>query len=90
MKKPTSKFASATRRTSLPSGTSAKTGVTVETPPPEPTGKFAYALIALRKQTPEERRLLMIRAGIINEDGTLTPHYQRGTKAKKKPAKGSG
>lgn len=41
-------------------------------------------------RTPEQTRLALIRAGIYNEDGTLTPHYQPRPKTKKKPAKGSG
>ena len=59
-------------------------------PVPEPTGKFAYALIAALKRTPEETVQQLIRIGVYNEDGTLTPHYQPRPKAKKKPAKGSG
>lgn len=57
-------------------------------PQPEPTGKFAYALIAAQKRTPEETVRELIRIGVYNEDGTLTPHYQPRMKAKKKPAKG--
>ena len=57
-------------------------------PPPEPTGKFAYALIAAMKRTPEETFRELVRIGIYNEDGTLTEHYQPRPKAKKKSAKG--
>ena len=88
MKKPTSKSASATPKVSSPSGTSGKTVGTEGNPQLEPTGKFAYALIAAQKRTPEETVRELIRIGVYNEDGTLTPHYQRGIKAKKKPAKG--
>ncbi len=42
----------------------------------------------IAKRTPEETVRELIRIGVYNEDGTLTPHYQRGIKAKKKPAKG--
>ena len=59
-------------------------------PVPEPTGKFAYALIAALKRTPEETVQQLIRIGIYNEDGTLTPQYLPRPKAKNKPAKGSG
>ena len=88
MKKPTSKSASGTRKVSLPSGTSGKTDATEGNPQFEPTGKFAEFFAEALKRTPEESRLLMIRAGIHNEDGTLTPHYQPRPKAKKKPTKG--
>lgn len=90
MKKPTSKSASVTPKASSPSGTSSKTVGTAKRPRSQPTGKFAFILDVIAKRTPEETLQALIRAGIYNEDGTLTPHYQPRPKAKNKPAKGSG
>ena len=81
MKKPISKSASETPKASSPSGTSKKTDDTVN----PPISKFSYILDFVRKRTPEETRQALIRAGIINEDGTLTDHYM--PKAKKKAKK---
>ncbi len=44
--------------------------------------------LVISKRTPEETVRGLIRAGIYNEDGTLTPHYQPRPKPKKKSAKG--
>ena len=67
---------------------SVKTVGTVKRPRPQPTGKFAFVLDVIAKRTPEETVRELIRIGVYNEDGTLTPHYQPRPKPKKKPAKG--
>ncbi len=84
MKKRTSKSASETPKASSPSGTSAKTVATESQPASKYPGKFGFVLEKVLKMTPEEGLRSMIQAGIYTEDGELTPHYQRGAKAKAK------
>jgi hypothetical protein len=81
MKKRTSRSTSATRRTSSRSGTSGRTADTAGAKAAEEAGyadsPYAYIVEDIRKMTPQEFRELLIRAGIIDENGELTPTYRR-------------
>jgi len=83
VKKPTSKSASESQTASSPSGTSKKTVVTES----KIESKFQFILDLIQKQTPEETRQSLVRAGIITESGELTSHYKPRPKTKKKKAK---
>ncbi len=83
MKKPTSKSASATPKTSSQSGTSARTGATANGRPRKEKfeGKFAYLAEGLQAMSEEEIRQSLIRAGIIDANtGQLASKYQKGRK----------
>src|SRR5260370_1436124 len=86
MKKRTSKSASATPKTSSPSGTSAQTDATANKPPQEPEdpGQFAYLVEELNKLTPADLRQSLVEAGIIDEEGKLTEKYRQQTKKGKR------
>ncbi|MGL4553541.1 MAG: hypothetical protein ACRC33_20435 [Gemmataceae bacterium] len=90
MTKRTSRSASVSQTTSAPPGTSDGTGGTGKTLP-EPTGTgspFQYVIDAMREHTPEEHLKILIAAGILNEQGELTPRYSPGArKPKKRSAK---
>ena len=82
MKKRKSRSTSGPRKTSSRSGTSG--GRTAGTAGPEAAedakykdSPFAYVLEAIRKMTPEEFRESLIRAGIVDHNGELTPTYRR-------------
>jgi hypothetical protein len=49
--------------------------------------EFAYILESIRQQTPEETRSELSRAGVITDDGELTPKYSSKPKATKKSLK---
>ena len=98
MKKPTSKSASATPRTSSPCGTSAPMADTAKgqkttrkAPAKKVRNGYSQGGIAatlhsiderLKAMTPEEFRASLVRAGIIGKDGKLTPPYARPKKKK--------
>jgi hypothetical protein len=82
MKKLTSKSASATQETSSRSGMSAPMADTLEAIAADPmTDGITLSLIALiekvERMTPEEFRQSLVRSGIIDEHGKLTPMYRR-------------
>jgi hypothetical protein len=82
MKKRTSKSASATRRTSSRSGTSDPMADTEKAAPEititsRVTRTLQSIVEEVEKMTPEEFRQSLVRAGIANEDGTLTDKYKR-------------
>ena len=81
MKKRTSRSTSGPRRTSSRSGTSGRTAGTGGADAAEDAkykdSPFAYVLEAIRKMTPEEFRESLVRAGIIDQNGELTPTYKR-------------
>jgi hypothetical protein len=82
MSKRTSKSASGTRKTSSPSGTSGETAATGKSKKPRPEidysgSRFAYLVDALKRMTPEEFHRSLVDAGIVDEDGELTPMYKR-------------
>ncbi len=81
MKKRTSRSTSATRRTSSRSGTSGRTAGTAAAEATEKAGyadsPWAYIVDNLRNMTPEEFRQSLFLAGIIDENGELTPTYRR-------------
>jgi hypothetical protein len=81
MKKRTSRSTSATRRTSSRSGTSGRTADTAGAEAAEDAkykdNPFGYLLEDIRKMTVEEFRESLIRAGIIDQNGELTPTYRR-------------
>ena len=83
MKKRTSKSASATKKTSSRSGTSAPTGTTANgrRPKAKPEGPFAYVVEHIQNMTAEERRQSLIAAGIIDPiTGQLAEKYKQGGK----------
>lgn len=83
VKKPIFKSVSVTPKASSPSGTSAKTAVTASKSLPKPASKLDSILARAKKRTPAQSRLVLIRAGIITEDGKLTAKYKVKSKAKK-------
>ena len=83
MKKRTSKSASATRRTSSRSGTSARTDATANgrRPKVKPEGPFAYVVESIQAMSDEEVWQSLIDAGIIDAStGQLASKYQKGSK----------
>ena len=82
MKKRTSKSASAARKTSSRSGTSAPMADTekaeeVVYPTSGVTRMLREIVEELKQMTPEEFRQSLIQTGILNEDGTLAAKYKR-------------
>jgi hypothetical protein len=83
MSKRTSKSASGTPGTSSPSGTSGETAATGKKrgkarPEIDYSGsRFAHLLDILKQMTPEEFHRSLVDAGIVDEDGELTPMYKR-------------
>ena len=82
MKKRTSKSASAARKTSSRSGTSAPTADTekadeVVFPTSGVTRTLREIVEEIKRMTPEEFRQSLIQSGILNEDGTLAARYKR-------------
>jgi hypothetical protein len=82
MKKRTSKSASASRKTSSPSGTLAKmvgtASVQVKNVVGETTAEFTAAIAdQVRAMTPEQFKSSLIRSGIVSKDGKLTSKYKR-------------
>jgi len=78
MKKPTSKSASATPATSLPSGTSVPTDATANDRPPKkkPKGKFDAVLRKVKSMNAQQFRQSLVAAGIIDDAGKLTEKYR--------------
>jgi len=63
-----------------------KTADTGSQGPVKPASWFNFILARAKKRTPAQSRLVLIRAGIITQDGTLTAKYKTAPKAKKKSA----
>ena len=83
MKKPTSKSASATRKTSSRSGTSARTDATANgrRRKVKPEGKFAFIVEDLKNMSEEEFLQSLERAGILDaKTRRLTSKYKKGVK----------
>jgi hypothetical protein len=78
MRKRTSRSASATRKTSSRSGTSAATGATGKKPPKngKDLGKFGFIVEQIREMTSDEFHESLIDAGIIDRNGRLTSKYK--------------
>jgi hypothetical protein len=84
MSKRTSKSASGTPGTSSPSGTLGEMAATGKKkggkarPEIDYSGsRFAYIVDALKQMTPAEFRQSLFEAGIVDENGKLTPMYKR-------------
>lgn len=77
----TSKSASEPHAASSPSGMSEGT---------DPTGgKFGFVVDRIMKKTPEKTVQVLIRIGVLTEDGHLTEHYKLRKKAKAKKSEPS-
>ena len=88
MKKHTSKSASASRKTSAPSGTSGPMANTAESKRgrAEVEGPFAALLEFAENMSPEKKKAVLISAGILTAEGELAPHYQPKHPGNKKAA----
>ena len=83
MKKRTSKSASATKKTSSRSGTSAPLDATANKQKPKPrrTSKFGYVVARIDDMSSQEFRQSLIALGIIDKAGKLTKKYKQAKRA---------
>ncbi len=81
MKKRTSRSTSGRKRTSSRSGTSGRMAGMDAAEEAEKASyadsPWAYIVENIRKMTPEEFRESLVQAGIVDQNGELTPTYRR-------------